>query len=125
LPLSPPYRAFINRILVVYEPQFYHQVVPYPEWCRAIHEEIQAIEANSTWTLVLLPPDKHCTGCRWVYKVKYKMDGSVDIYKARLVAKGYTQQVGIDFSDTFSPVAKLTTMRVLLCVAAARNWCLL
>ena len=125
LPLSPPYKTFINHISSIYEPHFYHQVVPFPEWRRAMHEEIQALEANSTWTLVPLPPGKHCIGCRWVYKVKYKMDGSVDIYKARLVAKGYTQQAGIDFSDTFSPVAKLTTMRVLLCVAAARNWCLL
>ena len=86
-----------------------------------MNEEIKALEANSTWTLVPLPLDKHCIGCRWANKVKYKMDGSVDRYKARLVAKGYTQQAGIDFSNTFSLVAKLTTVRVLLCVAATRN----
>ena len=57
-----------------------------------------------------LPPGKHTIGCRWVYTIKYKQDGSVDHYKARLVAKWYTQQVMIDFLDTFSLVAKLTTI---------------
>lgn len=87
-----------------------------------MREEIQALEANNTWTLMSLPPGKHCIGCRWVYKLKHKPDGSVDRYKARLIAKGYTQQARIDFSDTFSPVAKLTSVRILLAVAAARNW---
>ena len=80
--------------------------------------ELQAIEANSTWILVSLPPGKHTIGCRWGYKVKYHLNGLVNKYKARLVAKGYTQQTGLDLIETFSLVAKLTTSWVLLSLVA-------
>jgi len=65
-------------------------------------EEIKALEANNTWSLVSLPIDKHCIGCKWVYNLKYKPNGTMDKYKARLVAKSYTQQIGIDFSHFFT-----------------------
>ena len=80
--------------------------------------EIQALEANHTWTLTDLPPHKTAIGCKWVYKIKHKLDGSIERYKARLVAKGYTQVEGQDYLDTFSPMAKLTTVRLLLALAA-------
>ena len=68
--------------------------------------EIDALEQNNTWTLTPLPFGKFPIGCKWVYKIKYNLDGTIETHKACLVAKGYTQKEGLDYSETFSPVAK-------------------
>ena len=120
--LSPSYKHLILNISTQYEPQFYHQAATFPHWRKAMQEELDAMEANHTWSVVSLPLGKYSIGCRWIYKVKYKFDGTVDRYKARLVAKGYTQQEGIDFVETFFPVAKLVTVKVLLAIAASQKW---
>lgn len=86
--------------------------------------EYQALQRNKTWHLVPRPKRKDIIGCKWVYKIKRKADGSIDRYKARLVAKGFKQRYGIDYEDTFSPVVKAATIRLILSIAVSRGWSL-
>ncbi|KAM3215020.1 hypothetical protein ACQJBY_067149 [Aegilops geniculata] len=87
-------------------------------------EEFAALRHTNTWVLVPRPPGVNIVGCKWIFKTKHRPDGSVDKHKARLVARGFTQQQGIDYGDTFSPVVKPTTVRLVLSLAVSRGWCL-
>ena len=77
---------------------------------------------NRTWSLVSLPNGRKTIGCKWVFKVKENSNGTINKYKVRLVAKGFHQVAGFDFNETFSPVVKPTTIRVVLTIALANNW---
>ena len=80
--------------------------------------ELDAFSKNHTWDLVTLPPGKSVIGCKWIYKIKTRSNGSIERYKAHLVAKGLTQEYMIDYEETFTPVTRILYVHALLAVAA-------
>ncbi|KAM0038591.1 putative RNA-directed DNA polymerase [Helianthus debilis subsp. tardiflorus] len=91
-------------------------------WRKAMAEEYSALIRNGTWSLVPHAPNTNIVDCKWVYKVKRDQHGAIKRYKARLVAKGFNQQAGLDYTETFSPVVKSTTIRVVLSLAVTKQW---
>jgi hypothetical protein len=87
-------------------------------------DEYSALLHNKTWRLVPPQPGRNLINCKWVYKVKHKADGSIDRYKAQLVVKGFKQRLSIDYDDTFSPVVKPGTVRLILSLVVSRGWIL-
>ncbi|PKU65364.1 Retrovirus-related Pol polyprotein from transposon TNT 1-94 [Dendrobium catenatum] len=103
-------------------PTTYNQAAKSAHWQQAMLTEFNALQQQATWTLVQPPLNKPVLGCKWIYKTKMLPNGQVDRYKARLVALGYNQKFGINYTETFSPVAKMPTIRLLLTLALNRKW---
>ncbi|KAK2976864.1 hypothetical protein RJ640_009315 [Escallonia rubra] len=115
-------RTFLATINADHEPTTFSEAMKDKRWREAMQREIQALENYETWEIEDLPLGKKNLGCKWVYKIKYNSDGTVERNKALLVIFGNHEIEGIDYTDTFAPVAKMVTVRAFLAVAASKKW---
>lgn len=120
--LAKSHALLVDQLDTILIPKNVQEATKDDRWKRAMNEEMKALQENQTWELVDLPKGKKTVGCRWIYTIKLDSDGNIDRFKARLVAKGYTQKYGIDYGDTFAPVAKINTIRILVSIAANEDW---
>lgn len=116
--------CFVSSLNKSVEPTCYDDACKDPNWISAMNDEMEALYRNNTWELTDLPNGIKPIGCKWIYKIKYRSNGEIEIYKARLVAKGFNQKEGIDFDETFSSVAKLVTVRCVISIAINNGWVL-
>jgi len=120
--LSLSYFSVVSSLDSVSIPKTIDEAMTDPGWCQAMVEEMAALHSNDTWELVPLTPGKKTVGCRWVYIVKIGPDGHIDRLKAHLVTKRYKQILDLDYGDTFSPVAKITYVRLFLAIVDIHHW---
>ncbi|KAG8492422.1 hypothetical protein CXB51_009695 [Gossypium anomalum] len=104
------------------EPCCFEEAEAHQGWKQAMDDEIAMIEKNKTWELVPRPTNRKVIGVKWVYRAKQNADGSLNKLKARLVVKGFSQKYGLDYMETFAPVARLDTIRLLIALAAQKQW---
>jgi histone deacetylase 1/2 len=104
------------------EPSSVKKALADPQWLKTTESEYSALMKNETWSLVPLPAHRRPIGCKWVFRIKENPDGSINKYKARLVAKGFSQEPGFDYKETFSPVVKPVTIRIILTLALSFQW---
>jgi hypothetical protein len=98
------------------EPTCYTSAIKDAHWRKAMNVEFDALLKNQTWTLIPSSSAQNIIGCKWVFRIKRKADGTIEQHKVRLVAKGFHQQPGVDYGETYSPVVKRTTVRLVLSV---------
>jgi hypothetical protein len=123
--IEPPDRYGFPRAgvaIVELEPTTYQEASGILEWQLIMIDELAALERTGTWDIVPLPSHVVPITCKWVFKVKTKSNGSIERYKARLIARGFQQTQGLDYDETFAPVAHMTTVRTLVAVAASSSW---
>ena len=113
--------SLLSTLLASIEPKGFKFAAKNPAWLIAMDEEVQALQNNRTWILVPRPANTNIVDSKWVFWTKYLPDGSIEHLKAHLVAKGYTQVPGLDYTDTFSPVIKATTISVVLSLAVTNH----
>lgn len=118
---NPRYVLVASRIIPSL-PRTVAEALSHPGWRQATIEELDSIYQNHTWSLIPATDNMNILGCRWVFTVKLKADGSLDKPKARLVAKAFNQEEGVDFIETYSHVVQTSTILIILFVATSKNW---
>lgn len=119
---QPEYITSLHNVLSIKEPYTYDQAIKDPRWIEAMNNEIAALEANHIWDITILPPDKRAISFKWVYKIKFKPDRTIERFKARFVVRGFNQIKDKDYKHTFFLVAKLPTVRVLIALTTTKGW---
>ena len=112
----------IEKVSTTELPRSIHEAVNKPKWKNVVLEEMKALKKNKTWDVVDLPSRKSPIGCKWVFMIKYKSDRTIKRHKARLVAKDFTQTFEVDYTETFAPVLKLNSVRILISIAVNLDW---
>ena len=108
--------------LINSEPSSFREAAQHDVWQEAMVEEYDSIMKNQVWEVVSRPQGKKVVGFRWIYKVKHAADGSVEKYKAHFVAKGFSHKEGINYEETFAPVARYFSIRTIISLAAEMGW---
>jgi Reverse transcriptase (RNA-dependent DNA polymerase) len=116
--LFPDHIAYFAAAPTNIEPTSFSKANHLPHWQASMEEEIAALARNNTLTLVLSSPSQHVVGCKWVHHIKFER------YKTRLVAKGYSQEEGVDYFETFSPVVRPSTICIVLTLTLSKGWTL-
>jgi hypothetical protein len=106
------------------KPTCFEEAIQKKEWADAMTEEYQSIIKNDVWEIVPRPKSKDVVSSKWLFKIKHAADGSIEKYKARFVARGFSQKEGIDYEETFAPVARYTSIRTIIALAAKMKWTL-
>jgi hypothetical protein len=114
--------SLLAQVSETHDPETFAEASGHPDWDTTMNEEYRSLMENDTWDLVPLPKGRKLVRCKWVYQTKYASDGSIERHKARLVAKGFSQVEGIDYNETFAPVAKMNSIRLVLALAASHKW---
>jgi hypothetical protein len=104
------------------EPTCFEEAIQKKEWVDAMTEEYQSIIKNDVWEIVPRPKSKDVVLSKWLFKIKHAADGSIEKYKARFVAHGFSQKKVIDYEETFAPVARYTSIRTIIALAAKMKW---
>ena len=118
---SSSHRSYLIALTINVEPKSFREAMKYDVWRKSMRTEMDALERNHTWDLQELPPGKKALGTKWIYTIKLLANGEIERHKSRLVVLGNKQKEGLDYTETFSPVAKMTTVRIFLDIAAKKN----